>query len=462
MSWFKPHAPKRPPCALIMAAGTGGHIFPGLAVAQALRDKGWQVHWLGTPAGMENRLVSPHGFALHAIHFQGVRGKGLSALLALPLRLLRAFVQCRAVLRTVQPDVVLGFGGYVTLPGGLASALRGTPLVLHEQNAVAGSANRLLARLAKRIFTAFPEVLPRGEFVGNPLRAEFHRQPAPAERFLGRSGPLKLLVVGGSLGARVLNDVVPQALASLDPATRPQVTHQSGETQIDALRANYTRAGVQAHLTPFINDTAAAFAEADLVVCRAGASTVTELAAVGAAALLVPLPTAIDDHQTHNARYLASVEGGWLWPQAQLTAATLASACHPGSQHVAASGHGSASATTNASDRSDGVRLRGVDSMKHAVQHIHFVGIGGVGMSGIAEILHNLGYQISGSDLADSATLRRLEGLGIRTTVGHGSENVTGADAVVTSTAVQTRRPRSGAAREMHVPIVPRALMLAD
>ena len=314
----------RAPSALIMAAGTGGHIFPGLAVAQALRHKGWDVHWLGTPTGMENRLVSPHGFPLHPIHFQGVRGKGLGSLVALPLRLLRALLQCRSVLRTVQPDVVLGFGGYVTLPGGVAAALRGTPLMLHEQNAVAGSANRLLARWARRVFTAFPNVLARGEFVGNPLRAEFHQQAAPNLRFHGRSGPLKLLVVGGSLGARVLNDVVPKALAELDPASRPVVTHQSGEAQIEALRANYAQAGVQANLTPFIQDTAAAFAEADLVICRAGASTVTELAAVGTAAVLVPLPTAIDDHQTHNARYLTAVEGGWLMPQAQLTPAALA------------------------------------------------------------------------------------------------------------------------------------------
>ena len=315
---------RRVPRALVMAAGTGGHIFPGLAVAHALRQKGWEVHWLGTPSGMENRLVAPHGFPLHAIQFQGVRGKGIHALVALPLRLLRAVWQCRAVLRHVQPDVVLGFGGYVTLPGGVASALRGTPLVLHEQNAVAGSANRLLARLAGRIFTAFPNVLPRGEFVGNPLRAEFHQQSEPAQRFMGRSGPLKLLVVGGSLGAKVLNEVVPQALAAMDPNQRPQVTHQSGEAQIDALRAQYAAAGVSATLTPFIQDTARALAEADLVLCRAGASTVTEIAAVGAAALLVPLPSAIDDHQTHNARYLVAADGGWLLPQAQLTAAALA------------------------------------------------------------------------------------------------------------------------------------------
>ena len=317
------HATKAP-CALIMAAGTGGHIFPGLAVAQALREAGWQVHWLGTPTGMENRLVAPHKIPLHPIQFRGVRGKGVSALLAMPVRLLRAILQCRSVLKATRPDVVLGFGGYVSLPGGLASVLGGVPLLIHEQNAVAGSANRILARWARRIFTAFPNGLPRAEFVGNPLRAAFLEQPAPAQRFAGRSGPLRLLVLGGSLGARALNDVVPQALAMLDPNLRPLVTHQSGESQIDALRANYRQAGVEARLTPFIDDTATAIAEADLVLCRAGASTVTEIAAVGAAALLVPLPNAIDDHQTQNARYLADVGAAWRAVQSSLTPEALA------------------------------------------------------------------------------------------------------------------------------------------
>ena len=312
------------PRALIMAAGTGGHIFPGLAVAQALRDVGWEVHWLGTPAGMENKLVPPHDFPLHRIQFQGVRGKGPGALLALPLRMLRALWQSRQVLRRVRPDVVLGFGGYVSLPGGMASALSGIPLLVHEQNAVAGSANRLLARWARRIFTAFPDALPRGEFVGNPLRAAFLQQAMPAQRFAGRSGPLRLLVLGGSLGARALNDLVPQALAMLDPNLRPVVTHQSGERQIDALRSNYMQAGVEARLTPFIEDTASAMAEADLVLCRAGASTVTEIAAIGAAAMLVPLPNAIDDHQTHNARYLADVGAAWRFVQSALTPQALA------------------------------------------------------------------------------------------------------------------------------------------
>jgi UDP-N-acetylglucosamine--N-acetylmuramyl-(pentapeptide) pyrophosphoryl-undecaprenol N-acetylglucosamine transferase len=316
-------------CALIMAGGTGGHIFPGLAVAQALRDKGWQVHWFGGTGSagqpsMESQLVPAQGFAFEAIDFGGLRGKGLVTVALLPMRLLKAFWQSIQVLRRVKPDVVLGLGGYITFPGGMMSVLLGKPLVLHEQNSVAGLANKVLAGVADRVFTAFPEVLKRARWVGNPLRAAFLNQPDPAQRFAGRTGPLKLLVVGGSLGARALNEIVPQALALLPEAGRPEVIHQSGAKQIEALRANYAGAGVQAQLTPFIDDTAQAFADADLVICRAGASTVTEIAAVGAAALFVPFPSAVDDHQTSNARFLVDQGGGWLVPQGQLTPASLA------------------------------------------------------------------------------------------------------------------------------------------
>ncbi|GAA4419273.1 undecaprenyldiphospho-muramoylpentapeptide beta-N-acetylglucosaminyltransferase [Acidovorax lacteus] len=313
-----------PKTALIMAGGTGGHIFPGLAVAQALRERGWRVHWLGTPGSMESRLVPPQGFAFEAIDFSGVRGKGPITLALLPMRLLRAFWQAWRVVRRVRPDVVVGLGGYVTFPGGMMAVLAGAPLVLHEQNSVAGMANKVLSHVADRVFTAFPGVFPKGQWVGNPLREGFTRQRPPAERFAGRSGPMRLLVVGGSLGAKALNELVPQALAQIPPERRPQVLHQSGAAQIDALRANYAAAGVEAELVPFIDDTATAFAEADLIVCRAGASTVTEIAAVGAAALFVPFPSAVDDHQTTNARFLVDAGGGWLVQQRDLSAAQLA------------------------------------------------------------------------------------------------------------------------------------------
>ncbi|MBI2725993.1 MAG: undecaprenyldiphospho-muramoylpentapeptide beta-N-acetylglucosaminyltransferase [Polaromonas sp.] len=316
-------------CALIMAGGTGGHIFPGLAVADALREKGWRVHWLGGKGSaehpsMESQLVPPRGFAFETIDFSGVRGKGLTTLAFLPLRLLKAFWQSIQVIRKVRPDVVVGLGGYIAFPAGMMSVLLGKPLVLHEQNSVAGMVNRILATVADRVFTAFPKVFKNAEWVGNPLRPAFTAQADPAARFAGRTGPLQLLVVGGSLGARGLNTVVPKALALIEPSGRPVVTHQSGAKQIDELRANYEAAGVTATLTPFIDDTAAAFAQADLVICRAGASTVTEIAAIGAAALFVPFPAAVDDHQTTNATFLVDQGGGWMEQQRDLSAEKLA------------------------------------------------------------------------------------------------------------------------------------------
>jgi UDP-N-acetylglucosamine--N-acetylmuramyl-(pentapeptide) pyrophosphoryl-undecaprenol N-acetylglucosamine transferase len=316
-------------CALIMAGGTGGHIFPGLAVAEALRERGWRVYWLGGKGtterpSMESQLVPPRGFAFETIDFSGVRGKGPVTLALLPMRLLKAFWQSIAVVRRVKPDVVVGLGGYIAFPAGMMSVLLGKPLVLHEQNSVAGMVNKVLAGVADRVFTAFPGVLKNAQWVGNPLRPAFTQQADPAARFAGRSGPLKVLVVGGSLGAQALNRIVPQALALIPPEQRPHVLHQSGASQIDALRENYRAAGVQAELTPFIDDTAGAFAEADLVVCRAGASTVTEIAAVGAAALFVPFPAAVDDHQTSNAAFLVNGGGGWLVAQPALTPEFLA------------------------------------------------------------------------------------------------------------------------------------------
>jgi UDP-N-acetylglucosamine--N-acetylmuramyl-(pentapeptide) pyrophosphoryl-undecaprenol N-acetylglucosamine transferase len=310
--------------ALIMAGGTGGHIFPGLAVAEALRDRSWRVHWLGAPDSMESRLVPPRGFAFETIDFSGVRGKGFVTLALLPLRLLKAFWQSIQVVRRVKPDVVIGLGGYISFPAGMMSVLLGKPLVLHEQNSVAGMANKVLAGVADRVFTAFPNVMPKAAWVGNPLRAGFLDKPGPAARLGARSGPLKVLVVGGSLGAKALNDVVPRALALIPEDKRPKVLHQSGARQIDELKANYAAAGVEAELTPFIDDTAQAFADADLIICRAGASTVTEIAAIGAAAVFVPFPAAVDDHQTTNAKFLVDAGGGWLVQQRDLSPEWLA------------------------------------------------------------------------------------------------------------------------------------------
>lgn len=311
-------------CILIMAGGTGGHVFPGLAVADFMHERGWRVVWMGNPEGMEAKLVPTRGYEMAWVRFAALRGKGLLRALLLPLNLLRAFGQALAALVRIKPNVVLGMGGYVTFPGGMMAALTGRPLVVHEQNSVAGLANRVLAGVADRVLTGFPGVLRKGEWTGNPVRAEIAALPPPAQRYAGRSGPLCVLVVGGSLGAQALNDAVPRALTLIPADERPRVTHQSGAGQIDRLRAAYAAAGVDAELLPFIDDMALRYAAADLVLCRAGALTVAELAAAGVAGVLVPFPHAVDDHQTGNARFLAAAGAAILLPQAELTPEKLA------------------------------------------------------------------------------------------------------------------------------------------
>lgn len=310
--------------ALVMAGGTGGHIFPGLAVAEELRARGWQVHWLGVPGAMEENIVVPKGFAFEGMSFGGLRGKGIAAKLLLPWRLLKACCTAWGIIGRVKPDVLIGFGGYITFPGGLVGVLRGKSLVLHEQNSIAGLANKVLAIFAKRVFSAFPKALANSEFVGNPLRVEFTQQATPQERYAGRKGVLRLLVVGGSLGAKALNDIVPQALALLPEDQRPKTLHQSGAKQINELRASYQAANVEGELTPFIENTAQAYAQADVVIARSGASTVTEIAAVGVPALFVPFPFAVDDHQTSNAQFLVKAGAAWIVQQKDLAAKELA------------------------------------------------------------------------------------------------------------------------------------------
>ena len=309
---------------LIMAGGTGGHIFPALAVAEKMRERGWRVVWLGNPEGMEARLVPQHGFEMVWVKFGALRGKGILRKLLLPLNLLRGFWQAQKAIRQVQPNVVLGMGGYITFPGGMMAALLGKPLVVHEQNSVAGLANRVLAGVADRIATGFPEVLAKGVWAGNPVRPEIAKMAPPAERFAGRDGALHLLVIGGSLGAQALNEMVPQAMALLGENELPQIVHQAGEKHIEALKANYAAVGVPAHCVSFIEDMAGAYEWADLVICRSGALTVAELAAAGVASILVPFPHAVDDHQTGNARFLVNVGGAFLLPQGELTPEAIA------------------------------------------------------------------------------------------------------------------------------------------
>jgi len=308
--------------ALIMAGGTGGHIFPGLAVAAELRVAGWEVVWMGARGGMEERLVPPHGYRTAWIRARAARGKGLLQKLLLPANLLFSFWESLRQIRRIRPDVVLGLGGYVAFPGGMMAALTGRPLALHEQNAIAGLANRVLAGVSDKVMVAFPGALKGAEWTGNPVRKEIAAIAPPETRFAGRQGALRLLVVGGSLGAQALNDALPKALALL--ADRPIVVHQAGEKHIETLRSNYAAAGVHGELVAFIDDMARRYAEADLVICRAGAVTVAELSAGGMASILVPFPHAVDDHQTANASFLSEQGAAVLIQQRDLTPQKLA------------------------------------------------------------------------------------------------------------------------------------------
>ncbi len=288
---------------LIMAGGTGGHIFPGLAVAAALRARNVPVAWLGSQQGLETRLVAAAGIALSTIAVSGLRGHGGLALLTAPLKVLRAVVQAVAVLRRVKPRAAISFGGYAAGPGGIAAWLLRCPLLVHEQNRIPGLTNRVLARLAKRVLVGFPDAMPAAEWVGNPVRNEIAQLPVPGLRLAARSGSLRLLVMGGSQGARALNMAVPKALKGM---AKMEVRHQCGERLAESARAAYAQAGVEVSLEPFIQRMDEAYGWADLVICRAGALTVAELAAAGVAALLVPFPHAVDDHQTHNAQWLVA------------------------------------------------------------------------------------------------------------------------------------------------------------
>lgn len=309
---------------LIMAGGTGGHVFPGLAVADEMRGRGWNVVWMGARGGMEARLVPARGYPVEWIRAAALRGKGLAAKLLLPLNLLIGFWQSARAIFRIRPDVVLGMGGYVAFPGGMMASLFARPLAVHEQNAIAGLTNRVLAGVAEKVMEAFPGALKGAEWTGNPVRAEIAAIPQPAARYAGRGGPLRILVVGGSLGAQALNEAVPKALALIAQDVRPSVFHQAGEKHLEALKNNYQSAGIHGELVAFIDDMARRYAEADLVICRAGAMTVAELSAGGMASVLVPFPHAVDDHQTANARFLADKGAALLISQKELTAEGLA------------------------------------------------------------------------------------------------------------------------------------------
>ena len=312
---------------LIMAAGTGGHIFPGLAIGDTMIARGWQVSWLGTSHGMERDIVPQHGVEMDTIEFAGVRGKGLLHTLRGALRLLISFGTCFHILGKRKPDIVLGMGGYVTVPGGAMAKLRGIPLVLVNADAALLLSNKTLAPLAKRVLFGFPAdfgvAASKALVTGNPVRNEILALPLPAERFMQRSGPLRLLVVGGSLGAKALNDCLPHALASIPVDVRPTVTHQSGKLHIAALREAYATAGVEAEVVDFIHDMPRRYADADLVICRAGAITISELTAAGVASVLVPLVASTTSHQRANAEWMAQQHAAIHFPQTGMTAESL-------------------------------------------------------------------------------------------------------------------------------------------
>jgi UDP-N-acetylglucosamine--N-acetylmuramyl-(pentapeptide) pyrophosphoryl-undecaprenol N-acetylglucosamine transferase len=324
---------------LIMAAGSGGHIFPGLAIAKEMAARGWDIHWMGTPSGMENKLVAQAGYPMVTVSMSGIRGKGALAWLVLPLRILVAFWQSTVAIFRIRPDVVLSMGGYVAFPGGMMAALWGRPLVVHEPGAIAGITNRVLASVADRVIVGMEGAFERSvaqkwanwlpkprrvEGLGTPVREEITAVPAPDERLRGRAGKLRLLVVGGSLGAQTMNDLVLAALASLAPDERPEVVHQSGEKLFEGLRDAYAGAGVEGEVVPFISDMAARYSWCDVLICRSGAITVAEITAAGVAAILFPLPWFVADEQRANARFLADRGAGIALEQLETRPADLA------------------------------------------------------------------------------------------------------------------------------------------
>lgn len=311
---------------LIMAGGTGGHVFPALAVAHELKARGAEVSWLGTRRGLEAEVVPAAGLPIDYISIAGLRGKGMAGWLLAPWRLSVALMQALRVLSRRRPTAVLGMGGFVTGPGGVAAKLSGLPLIIHEQNAIAGLTNRLLARIADQVLEAFPGAVggEKVQHTGNPIRSDIVQLADPAERYAMRQGPIRLFVLGGSLGAMVFNETLPKALALLPDAMRPEVRHQTGKRNLELTRQRYSEGGVEAELLPFIEDMAGAYAWADLVLCRSGALTVSELAAAGLPALLVPYPHAVDDHQSANGRFLADAGAAELLPQSTLSAESLA------------------------------------------------------------------------------------------------------------------------------------------
>ncbi len=408
--------------AMVMAGGTGGHVFPALATARVLKRRGFDIVWLGTQRGIEARLVPAEGIPVEWLGITGLRGKNVATLLLAPFRLAIAIGQAMRAIRKHQPRVVLGAGGFASGPGGIAAWLLRRPLVVHEQNAVAGLTNRVLARFAVRVLEGFPGSFGRGvqaERVGNPVRPEIVGVAPPEKRFAGREGPARLLVFGGSQGAARLNVVLPAAIAELPEALRPEVLHQTGMHNFEETVQAYKSRGIEADVRRFIDDMASAYGWADLAVCRSGALTVAELAAAGVPSILVPFPAAVDDHQTRNAEYAvragAAQAAAGERPDAELAGRAAQGPARGRQAPAREDGAGSARHCDRRRGRTAGGCLRaggrggGMKDRMRRIHTIHFVGIGGSGMSGIAEVLLNLGYAVQGSDVKHGEATRRLE-----------------------------------------------------
>lgn len=465
---------------LIIAGGTGGHIFPALAVARAMHDRGIDVQWLGTKGGLEEKLV-PNSFPLTTLRIKAFRGKGLLSKVLMPWRLFWTTVKAYRVIRRLRPDVVLGMGGYVTAPGGLAAWLARIPLVIHEQNSIAGLANQLLSRFAKTVLQAFPDTFPDEDKVyttGNPVRAELIATPPPADRYAKRVGPLRILVLGGSQGASAINDHIVEALKQYPRSAELIMWHQTGARDFEKMQKAYQSISVDSKVSPFIEDMAEAYCWADLVICRAGALTVSEIAAVGVAAIFIPYPFAVDDHQLHNSRFLEKAGAAMIVIEKTLTTPRLIELLQQFANDrdrllkmAECARHLSEPRAVDQVVAECGKfldvksELDSFESNKTPLpfKKIHCMGIGGIGVSAIAELLAKKGYEVTGSDIEENNNTRRLQQLGVNISMGHGSNNnITNADCVVYSSAISKDNTEYMAAVSAGIPLYKRGQMLAE
>lgn len=463
---------------LIVAGGTGGHIFPGLSIAEELTKQKADVHWLGSQIGLEGKIVAPH-YPLHQLSITGVRGKGFLAKLFSPLRLTIAVCQAIAIMLRLKPDLVFAVGGFVSCPGGIAAWLLRIPLIIHESNAVAGLTNRILAKFATRVLSGFPNAFAKTvvtQITGNPVRPAIAAMPIPEFRYKKQNKSFRLLIMGGSQGARALNRFIPNMLNCIPAKNELTIWHQTGQFDFEDVKKAYAQTNLLVKLTPFIDNIVEAYYWADLVICRSGAMTVSEIAAAGVPAILIPFPFAVDDHQYYNALYLVSAGAALVVRQNELNMnimATQINALMHDREHLlsmaeAARERAHPNALAEIISICFQVCHKSIDShypnllQNPLIKHIHCMGIGGVGVSGIAEILLQKGYKITGSDITMSPALERLRQLGAEIIIGHKAKNVATADAVIFSSAINKNNPEFMFAKTRNIPVVQRGKILAE